>query len=239
MIKSIILTTLLLFQSAGLSTAHAETPPIARYGADYPYEIYKRPIFLRFPEQYGTARTVTVEGAYVDCFKTMKRAITVYFYDRNGEGYNKPDAYAFFEDLRKVAATMNYDGIPLAAMLAQAYTEGGAGKQGVYRMSNNLFGIRAGANWNGFVYARDLKKTFVDYSAAVAHGGKDLFRAYDSISESMEDYIRLIKGSDLYKGALGKSAKGYLKHLTKHGYGETAMVKIWLNVIKIFKLKGE
>ena len=186
---------------------------------------------------YGSTRNVKIVGE--EFWGGLSIAIEVRIYDRSDEDYNKADGILFFEDLMRICKVLDYEGIPLEAMLAQAYTEGGAGKKGVYTMSNNLFGIRAGANWRGYVYARNLRKTFVNYETAIAAGGKDLFRAYSNMAQSVQDYVNLIRNSELYKGALGKSAKKYLKYITKRGYGDESMVSVWLNVIKIYKLKGE
>lgn len=186
---------------------------------------------------YGGKRSVKINGE--DFWNGLSIAIEVRIYDQNDEDYNKADGMLFFKDLMRICKFIDYEGIPLEAMLAQAYTEGGAGKKGVYTMSNNLFGIRAGANWRGYVYARNLRKTFVNYETAIAAGGKDLFRAYSNMAQSVQDYVNLIRNSELYKGALGKSAKKYLKYITKRGYGDESMVSVWLNVIKIYKLKGE
>ena len=163
--------------------------------------------------------------------------INVLIYNHTKDNFNQTDGALFFEDLFGLCYNKPYDGIPLAAMFAQAYTEGGAGKSGVYCMSNNLFGLKAGANWSGMVYARDLKKTFINYQTAIKAGAKDLFRAYASMSESIDDYIQLIKTSNLYKGALGKSNKRYLQHLVKHGYGSEYMVDVWMNIISLYHLK--
>ena len=194
-------------------------------------EEYSEPTepYVYIPQGYSETNVVSVKGG---------AQITVYIYNRNKTGFNKDDGALFFEDLFGLCYDKDYTGIPLAAMFAQAYTEGGAGKVGVYRMSNNLFGIKAGSNWQGMVYARDLQKTFINYLTAVKAGAKDLFRAYSSMSDSIDDYIQLIKTSNLYKSALGKSEKSYLQYLVRHGYGSEAMVSVWMNIIKLYKLKN-
>lgn len=168
--------------------------------------------------------------------KKTVHIISVVIYNKNEDRLNFEDGKIFIEDIRAICATLDYDGIPLAAMLAQAYTEGGCGKQGAYRHSNNLFGIRAGGNWDGMVYARDLGKTFIDYQSARKAGGTDLFRAYECIRDSIQDYIDLITTSDLYSGALNRSTKQYLKYLVRHGYGSDYMVDTWMYLIKLYKL---
>lgn len=253
MFRAIIISAILLYQSAAAQTIYvpsatsdtqaapqaspqevavveeqaAETENEAE-GDDTEMLFYGRELFYD-PHWYGSFMFVTVHGE--------DRVIRVNIYDRVDEKLNKADGDFFFADLKGICKTLYLDGIPLEALLAQAYTEGGAGKKGVYRMSNNLFGIRAGRNWDGYVYSRDLGKTFINFNAAFEAGGKDLFRAYEDMEESVNDYITLIRNSYLYRGALGKSAKRYLKHLVEHGYGSEDMVDVWMNVIKIFNLK--
>lgn len=254
MFRAIIISAILLYQSVAAQTIYVPTAPSGTQalpqvspqdvvvveeqaaetqneteGDDTEMLFYGRELFYE-PHLYGSFKLVTIQGE--------DRVIRVNIYDRVEEKLNKADGEFFFADLIGICKTLYLDGIPLEALLAQAYTEGGAGKQGVYRMSNNLFGIRAGANWNGYVYSRDLKKLFTDFRSAVAAGGRDLFRAYDDIEDSINDYVALIHSSALYKGALGKSTKRYLKHLVEHGYGSEDMVDVWLNVIKIYRLKG-
>lgn len=177
---------------------------------------------------YSYIRTISIKGSL--------EYIEVVLYNQNEPDCNYDDAVLFFADIARICKKYDLKGIPLAAMLAQAYTEGGAGKKGVYTHSNNLFGIRAGGNWNGMVYSRDLGKTYINYAAAKKAKGTDLFRAYASIDESIQDYINLITTSDLYKRAVNRSPKQYLKYLVKKGYGSSYMVDTWMYLIKVFKL---
>lgn len=248
MFRAIIVSALLLYQSAGGTTIFAPKPqPVEQVIAaeeEFVLEISEETSNIELKgveEEVANYEPFAPKGAghcELIKFADSDQVLKVYFYDRNKDSYNKIDGELFFYDLIDYCLQLDLDGIPLEAMLAQAYTEGGAGKQGVYRMSNNLFGIRAGANWDGYVYSRDLKKLFTDFRSAVAAGGRDLFRAYDDIEDSINDYVALVHSSALYKGALGKSTKRYLKHLVEHGYGSEDMVDVWLNVIKIYRLKG-
>ena len=253
MFRAIIISAIVLYQSAAAQTIYVPTAPSGTQatpqvspqevvaveeqateiqneteGDDTEMLFYGRELFYE-PHLYGSFNLVTIEGE--------DRVIRVNIYDRAAEKLNAEDGNYFFADLIGICKTYSLDDIPLEALLAQAYTEGGAGKQGVYRMSNNLFGIRAGRIWDGYVYSRDLGKTFISFDAACKAGGRDLFRAYEDMEESVNDYIKLIRNSNLYRGALGKSAKRYLKHLVEHGYGSEDMVDVWMSVIKTFKLK--
>lgn len=243
MIREIILSTILLYQSAGGATIFTPKPqPVEQVVAaeeEMTSEISEETNDI---ELKGVEEEMVLVWGNGHCelvrFADTNMLIKVRIYDKNEGGFNQRDGKLFLQDLIDLCEELDIGGVPLEAMLAQAYTEGGAGKQGVYKKSNNLFGIRAGRSWYGYVYARDLKQTFSSFESAFAAGGRDLFRAYDDMTDSIKDYLHLIHTSALYRGALGKSPKRYLKHLVEHGYGDPAMVDVWLNIIKIYHLKG-
>jgi len=189
------------------------------------------------PPRYGETLTVTVVGAPAS---TPASTIYVHIYNATDPtaSISRTDAFLFFADILDAlsATTLDTSRLPIPAILAQAYTEGGAGRYGVYRATNNLFGIRAGPAWKGAVYSRATKKTYASYSLAVSRGATDLFRAYPSIAASLDDYITLVTTSPLYTSALGKSPKKYLQALTSHGYGDTSMVSTWMQIIKLYGL---
>ena len=162
--------------------------------------------------------------------------INVCTYNKKKVDFNIADGRLFLADVSLLASRYDYSGIPLPALLAQAYTEGGAGKAGVYLKSNNLFGLKAGPAWDGFVYARDKGITYDSYETAKAHGAKDLFRAYMCMDDSIADYIDLVQTSSRYRSALGKNSKLYLKALVENGYGNPEMLSTWTQLIKLYKL---
>ena len=184
--------------------------------------------------RYGSILITTI--------KKSSDTITVRIYDAAESGFNRADAFAYLADIYEaiLASPLAPDALAhlqLPAILAQAYTEGGAGKRGVYRSTNNCFGVRAGPAHKGPVYARDRARVYASYSAARAAGATDLFRAYTSIQESVDDYISLILTSPLYKKALDTpTPKKYLQRLTAAGYGNPDMVSTWVYIIKLFNL---
>ncbi len=111
-------------------------------------------------------------------------------------------------------------GIPAAFMIAQAAHETGWGKKEIIGRdgsnSNNLFGIKAGANWNGPTV--DVMTT--EYMGGRAQKVVQKFRAYASHAESFADYARLMKNSPRYQGvvAAGADAKGFAQGLQRAGY---------------------
>jgi flagellar protein FlgJ len=111
-------------------------------------------------------------------------------------------------------------GIPAGFMLGQAGHETGWGKFEIKHKNGtpsfNLFGIKAGASWNGKV----AEVTTTEYVNGVAQKRIAKFRAYDSYEASFKDYARMISESPRYarvKANTG-SAKEYAMGLQKAGY---------------------
>lgn len=111
-------------------------------------------------------------------------------------------------------------GIAPAAIVAQAALESAWGRrmprQADGQPSFNLFGIKAGSHWTG-AKANVPTVEFVD---GIAVRGNALFRAYDSVAESVRDYVKLVKGGERYQAALqaGSDAYGYATALARAGY---------------------
>lgn len=163
--------------------------------------------------------------------------VDVKLYNNNKEGFNTVDGKEYLNDIKSYLEKYAPDGMFLSAASAMAYTEGGAGKQGIYKSTNNCFGIRAVPSWEGYVYARSTGKVYKDYKTSQKYGAKDLFRAYDNMEDSVKDYVSLISG-DYYCGALKTdSPKEYLRYIINKGYGETSLLNMWLGLIDMYDLK--
>ncbi len=93
-------------------------------------------------------------------------------------------------------------GIPASFMVAQAAHESGWGKRDIRNAdgssSNNLFGIKAGANWTGPV----AEVVTTEYVGGKAHKVTAKFRAYESTDASFRDYAKLMKESPRYAGVV-------------------------------------
>ena len=82
--------------------------------------------------------------------------------------------------------------------------------------SHNLFGIKAGAGWNGKV----AEVTTTEYINGTPRKVVAKFRAYDSYEASFRDYARLITESPRYAKASQQTAsvQGYANGLQRAGY---------------------
>ena len=111
-------------------------------------------------------------------------------------------------------------GIPASFMVAQAAHESGWGQRQILNAdgtaSNNLFGIKAGANWKGPV----AEVTTTEYVDGQAKKVAAKFRAYASPAESFADYAQLMKTSPRYTGVLENSgsAQEFAQGLQRAGY---------------------
>lgn len=111
-------------------------------------------------------------------------------------------------------------GVPPQLMLGQAALESGWGKREI-RMADgspsfNVFGIKAGAGWNGKV----AEVMTTEYSNGVAHKQVERFRAYDSYAEAFQDHANLISGSPRYAAVMqqGNNVQGLAQAMQQSGY---------------------
>lgn len=131
------------------------------------------------------------------------------------------DPVSFIQSLlpsaEKAAAAL---GLEPLALIAQAALETGWGqrmfKNSDGQNSNNLFGIKAQANWQGKVAVVDT----LEYREGVAQKEKARFRAYDSAEQSLHDYVDLIQSNPRYQSALAVASdtKAYFQRLQAAGY---------------------
>ncbi|MBT9486903.1 MAG: flagellar assembly peptidoglycan hydrolase FlgJ [Rubrivivax sp.] len=120
---------------------------------------------------------------------------------------------------RAAEAAEASSGIPAAFMVAQAAHETGWGRKEIRHAdgspSFNLFGIKAGGNWQG----PTAEITTTEYIGGVARKVTAKFRAYGSYAESFADYARLMKTSPRYEQvAKADTAGEFAQGLQKAGY---------------------
>ena len=111
-------------------------------------------------------------------------------------------------------------GIPAAFMIGQAAHESGWGRQEIRNAdgssARNLFGIKAGAGWNGPV----AEITTTEYVDGVARKVTAKFRAYASYEESFRDYARLLKESPRYAAVAAQAAQGAASAASAAGFAQ-------------------
>lgn len=111
-------------------------------------------------------------------------------------------------------------GLDPRVIIAQAALETGWGKYIIKKAdgqsSHNLFGIKSGNGWSG----NKVTATTLEYKNGVMDKAKESFRAYDSLIESVKDYVAFVKGSERYKVAIANqdNPQRYAAELQRAGY---------------------
>lgn len=104
-------------------------------------------------------------------------------------------------------------GVAPELVAAHAALESGWGR---HAPGNNMFGIKAGGNWQGAVQA--LATQEVEHGASVARNER--FRGYGDMASSFDDYAGLLLDNPRYKRALntGSDAQAFAQALQAGGY---------------------
>lgn len=133
--------------------------------------------------------------------------------------FNSPGE--FIEKLLPVAEDVAKEaGIDPMIMVAQAALETGWGSKVINKddgaSSHNLFGIKADHRWDGDT----AKVQTTEYREGVRLQTSAYFRAYDSVEESMKDYVGFLKSDPRYAEALnnGSDPEKYFESLQAAGY---------------------
>ncbi|GAB0112357.1 flagellar assembly peptidoglycan hydrolase FlgJ [Pseudoalteromonas distincta] len=111
-------------------------------------------------------------------------------------------------------------GLNPAVMVAQAALETGWGKYIINKSdgssSNNLFNIKSDKSWEG----EKASKVTLEFEQGAAIKKQASFRAYNSVEESVNDFIDFLKQNPRYQDALKNTAKPseFLDSLQKAGY---------------------
>ena len=123
-----------------------------------------------------------------------------------------------------------YNSILESVTLAQSIEESGWGTSNLFKLANASFGVKATTAWKGKVYSTATKTVYNSYAEAASVGGT-LFRAYNSIEESIKDhdlflqkdrYLPVRKAKDYTEACKQLKICGYCP---EDGY-DTRLIKI-------------
>lgn len=132
-------------------------------------------------------------------------------------------------------------GIPHHLIIAQAALESGWGQREIPtkdgRPSHNLFGIKAGSRWDGPV----TEITTTEYEQGVAKKVKASFRVYDSYTEAIADYVKLLTQNPRYANVANAGSAEQAAHaLQNAGYAtDPQYAKKLVGMIQQMKSAGE
>ncbi len=111
-------------------------------------------------------------------------------------------------------------GLSAQVLVAQSALETGWGKHTMSfpngKSTYNLFGVKSGPGWSGST----MSKPTLEYRDGVMKSEHARFRAYDSTSHAMSDYVQFIQSSTRYSDALKHQGNPthYLRGLQQAGY---------------------
>ncbi|WP_114325255.1 flagellar assembly peptidoglycan hydrolase FlgJ [Candidatus Colwellia aromaticivorans] len=111
-------------------------------------------------------------------------------------------------------------GVPFQVIIAQAALETGWGQKIIKDQngssSNNLFNIKADNRWDG----ASIQKESLEFEQGAMVKKSSAFRAYQSLTESVNDYVSFLSDNDRYQDALQNSSdvEHFVHSLQKAGY---------------------
>ena len=136
-----------------------------------------------------------------------------------GAGWDEPEAFVrdVWPAAQKAADRLGADP---RALVAQAALETGWGqhviRDGNGEPSHNLFGIKASNGWEGDT----VRVPTLEFRDGVPQREMASFRAYDSLEESFQDYVRFLEDNPRYSEALEQSGdpEAWARALQDAGY---------------------
>ena len=148
---------------------------------------------------------------------------------------------------KDIAKAVKGSGILAGTLVAQAIIESqGQAPDGSYRVgqsslsrkANNYFGIKCHSSWKGATFNIDTGEQNPDGSTWVHQNA--CFRKYDSVKDSMKDYVKFLQDNKRYENAgvfKAKSVKEQAEALKRGGYATAnnyadTINKVYLGVKK-------
>lgn len=133
--------------------------------------------------------------------------------------FNEPRDFvsALVEPAQKVQEKL---GVPFEVVIAQAALETGWGQKIIQDQhgssSNNLFNIKADSRWSG----DKVQKDTLEFEHGAMVKKSEPFRMYQTLNDSVNDYINFLSTSERYQDALQGSSnvEHFLQGLQKAGY---------------------
>jgi peptidoglycan hydrolase FlgJ len=134
-------------------------------------------------------------------------------------GWDQPQTFVrdLWPHAQQAAAEL---GVSTEVIVAQAALETGWGQHSMKKTDGsiafNLFGIKAGASWQG----QQVSQSTLEFRQGVMQREQANFRAYDSVAEAMQDYVDFVQSSPHYQQALNHqgSDSRYVRGLQQGGY---------------------
>ncbi len=181
---------------------------LARNGGIGLGAVIERQLSLSAAQRPGATAEISMHGAQASQTQPVLK-------------WNPTSQQAFIEDLWPHALESAKElGVSADVLIAQAALETGWGRNMIHdqsgRNSFNLFGIKAGTNWQG----PQITVPTLEYRDGIARKESATFRAYGSLQHSMNDYVEFLTNNPRYQQALEQAddAEAFLQALQQAGY---------------------
>ncbi len=116
--------------------------------------------------------------------------------------------------INKVGDEVGMSDIIKQVCLAQACLETRYGSSGLMIKAHALFGIKATKTWKGKVYSSKTREVYNSIEQTVSA----VFRAYDTVADSIRDYFKLISGKRYAKALTAKTMMEAITIIANAGY---------------------
>lgn len=116
--------------------------------------------------------------------------------------------------INKVGDEVGMSDIIKQVCLAQACLETGYGSSGLMVKAHALFGIKANKTWKGKVYSAKTREVYNSIEQTVSA----VFRAYDTVADSIRDYFKLISTKRYAKALTAKTVEDAISIIASSGY---------------------
>lgn len=220
-----------VYRLPGLKTStSAQLPmPVMNYVAQNPYVTTHELITAQTNDTSATSTHVENRTEAAGRIPALQSQTVEPFY-----GWQQ--AESFVRDLwphaEKAAQQL---GVSTNVLVAQSALETGWGKHTMKKpdgsVAFNLFGIKAGSGWAG----QSVTHSTLEYRQGSMQKESASFRAYDSVADSLQDYVSFIKTRPRYSQALNHQGSDthYVQGLQKAGYAtDPAYARKISNIMK-------
>ncbi len=184
------------------SVLRTDTAPIAAHPSSYNE---------KFAEQF-------IQGSSIDRQINTSEAKPESLLKRAPEFNTPKDFVTALSEPAKMAESQL--GVPFQVVIAQAALETGWGQKVIQKndgkSSNNLFNIKADHRWTG----EKIHKNTLEYENGAMVKKNEPFRAYESIKDSVKDYVSFLSNGSRYQEALSQpsNVEHFLQGIQKAGY---------------------
>ena len=131
--------------------------------------------------------------------------------------------------INKVGDEVGMSDVIKQVCISQAALETGYGSSSLMIKAHALFGIKASKTWKGKVYSAKTNEVYAGIEQTVSA----VFRAYDTVADSVRDYFKLLQGKRYKESLTAKSVEDAVHIIVKGGYATDP--KYAEKVINIYK----